>query len=251
MGLKFSLRQLSKSPGFAVISIVTLALGIGSNTAIFSFLNSWILRPAAFPDLDRLAVVFETNKSSGMEFATSPADWKDWREKSDVFEELAAAQNDNFNLTGADEPLRIAGYRVSANFLRTLGAKPVLGREFLDREEIPGDDHVVILTHPLWRDRFSSDPNVLGQKIMLDGTAHTVVGVLPEDFQYIPMGPAELIAPLSLTPEKLASRDGHFLNIVGRLKSGIGKTRAAAAMSAFQRVRSRRRIPKPTPIAAW
>ncbi len=234
MGLKVSVRQLLKSPGFALISILTLALGIGSNAAIFSFVNSWILRPSAFPSLDRLVVVFETNQSSGSEFATSPADWKDWREKSGIFEDLAAANNDSFNLTGGDEPLRIAGYHVSANFLRTLEVKPALGREFLDSEEIPGQDQVVILTHALWRDRFSSDPNVLGRQIMLNGMAHTVVGVLPENFQYIPMGAAELITPLALTPEKMASRESRYLNIVGRLKPGISKSQAAAAMTALQ-----------------
>jgi putative ABC transport system permease protein len=234
MGLRFSLRQLLKSPGFAVISILTLALGIGSNAAMFSFLNSWILRPSQFPDVDRLVVMFETDKTSGSQYGTAPADWKDWREKSGIFEELAAANNDSFNLTGGDEPLRISGYHVSANFLRTLGVKPALGREFLDSEEIPGQDQVVILTHALWRDRFSSDPNVLGRRIMLDGTAHTVVGVLPESFQYIPMGLAELITPLALTPERLTSRDSRFLNTVGRLKPGISKSRAVAAMSALQ-----------------
>src|ERR1700723_1051093 len=100
MGLKFSLRQLLKSPGFAVISVLTLALGIGSNAAMFSFLNSWILHPSQFPDVDRLIVMFETDKASGMQYSTSPADWKDWREKSGIFEELAAANNDSFNLTG-------------------------------------------------------------------------------------------------------------------------------------------------------
>jgi putative ABC transport system permease protein len=234
MGVRFSLRQLLKSPGFTAIAVVTLALGIGSNAAIFSFINSWILRPSAFPDLDRLVVMFESDKTTGLQYGTSPADWKDWREKSGIFEELAAANIDSFNLTGADDPLRITGYRVSTNFLRTLGVKPALGREFLESEEIPGQDHVVILTHALWRDRFSSDPNVLGRKITLDGTPHTVVGVLPENFQYIPMGLTQLITPLALTPERLASRDARFLNIVGRLKPGVGKARAIAAMTALQ-----------------
>ncbi len=235
MGLKFSLRQLLKSPGFAVISVLTLALGIGSNTAIFSFINSWILRPSQFPDLDRMVVMFETDKTSGSQFATAPGDWKDWREKSGILEELAAANNDSFNLTGGDEPLRISGYHVSANFLRTLGVGyRRWGANFLTLEEAPGRDQVVILTHALWRDRFSSDPNVLGRNITLDGTAHTVVGVLPENFQYIPMGWRELITPLGLTPERLASRDSRFLNIVGRLKPGISKSRATAAMTALQ-----------------
>jgi putative ABC transport system permease protein len=233
MGMKFALRQLRQSPGFALIAIATLALGIGSNAAIFSFLNSWILRPSQFPDLDRLVVIYGSERSSGQQFAASPADWRDWREKSEIFEDLAAARNASFNLTGVDEPVRIAGYNVSSNFFRTLGMHPALGRDFTDAEEQPAQSRVVVLAHSLWRDRFSSDPDVLGKTITLDGAAYTIVGVMPENFQYIPMGLAEIFTPLALTPEQAASRDGRYLNVDGRLKPGIGKSRAIAAMTAL------------------
>ncbi len=117
INMRYSLRQLAKNPAFALIAILTLALGIGANTAIFSFVNAWIIRPLPFPDPARLVVLFETDKKSGAPGPVAPADWNDWREKSGVFEDLATASSDNFNLTGTDEPQRIAGYSVSAEFL--------------------------------------------------------------------------------------------------------------------------------------
>ncbi len=234
MGLKLALRHFSKNPGFALVVVLTLALGIGANTAIFSFVNSWIIRPSPFPNPDQLVLLFETDKKTGSEGSVSPGDWKDWREKSGIFDDLAAATWGSYNLTGVDEPVKIAGYYVSANFFRALGVKPALGREFTDEEQIPGGDNVVILAHALWRDRFGSDPNVLGRKITLDGAANTIVGVMPENFQYIPMGLAEVFTPLTFSPEKLAARDSRYLRPVGRLKAGIDATRARAAMIAFQ-----------------
>src|SRR5579872_4241467 len=234
MDLKYALRQLSKSPGFALIAVLTLALGIGANTAIFSYVNSWILRPSPFPDVDRIAVLFETNQRTGNTNSTAPADWMDWRAKSDIFEELAAATWSSYNLTGGDEPVKIPGFQVSANFFRALGVKPALGREFADDEQVAGRDHVAILSHELWRDRFSSNPGVLGQTITLDGLPSTIVGVLPENFQYIPMGEAQILTPLSLTPQQTASREAMFLRPVGRLKPGVDVARANAAMTALQ-----------------
>ncbi len=234
MDLRYSLRQLAKNPAFALIAIFTLALGIGANTAIFSFVNVWILRPIPFPDPSRLIVLFETDKKSGAPGPVAPADYNDWREKawrekSGIFDDLATANGENFNLTGTDEPQRIAGYSVSANFFRTLGVKPALGREFREAES-----DVVILGHALWRDRFSSDPNILGRKITLDGASVTIVGVMPETFQYIPMGLADLFAPIQMTPRWLAQRDNRYLHVVGRLKPGLDATRAAAPMAALQ-----------------
>lgn len=233
MGLRLPLRQLIKNPGFAIIAIVTLALGIGSNAAMFTFVNSWILRPSLFPDMDRLVVMYETDRQSRYQFATPPADWKDWRGKSGIFEDLAAASINSFNLTGRDEPVRVAGFRISSNFFHTLSVRPALGRDFTEAEEIPGQDNVVILANALWRDRFSSDPNVLGQTITVDGIAHTIIGVMPATFQYIPMGPAEIFEPLALTSAQIVSRDARFLNIVGRLKPGVDRPRAVAAMTSL------------------
>ena len=233
MDLKYSLRQLAKSPGFTVVAILTLAVGIGANTAIFSFVDSWILRPSPFPEVDRIALLFETNKRTGATLSTAPADWVDWRAKSDIFEDLAAATFASYNLTGSEEPVKVPGFEVSANFFRTLGVKPALGREFTEaelRDAIP----VTVLSFEFWRDRFSSDPTILGRTITLDGLATTVVGVLPENFQYIPMGPAEIFTPLSLSPQRMASRESLLLRPVGRLKPGIDKARANAAMTALQ-----------------
>src|SRR5271170_885868 len=199
MDLRYSFRQLAKNPAFVLIAIFTLALGIGANTAIFSFVNAWIFRPLPFPDPGHLVVVFETGQKSDSPGAVAPADWIDWRDRSGIFEDLAAASGGTFNLTGNDEPQRIAGYEVSANFFRALGTRPALGREFRE-----GERDVVILGHSVWRDRFASDPDILGHKITLDGAATTVIGVMPETFQYIPMGLADLFEPLPATPEWLA-----------------------------------------------
>ncbi len=234
MGLKLAFRHFLKSPGFALVVVLTLALGIGANTAIFSFVNSWILRPLPFPNPGQLVVLFETDKKTGSRGPVSPADFKDWREKSGIFDQLASIDFGTFNLTSVDEPQKIAGYYVSANFFQALGVKPALGREFTEAEMIPGRDNVVILAHALWRDRFESDPNVLGRKITLDGAATTIVGVMPKEFQYIPMGPAQVFEPLALSPERLVSRDTRFLNTVGRVKAGLDAPRARAAMIALQ-----------------
>jgi len=234
MDLKYALRQFARSPGFALVAILTLALGVGANTAIFSFVNAWILRPPTFPKPDQLVVLFESDKKTGNQGPVSAADWKDWKEKSGVFEELAAADFSTFNLTGVDEPLKIGGFNVTANFFRALGMEPALGREFAESEMTPGQDNVVILSYEFWRDRFSSDPNILGQKINLDGVATTIVGVMPENFQYIPMGPAQVFTPLALTPEQLNARDSRFLRAMGRLKTGVGLSRATAAMTGLQ-----------------
>src|SRR5579871_6186656 len=188
MGMVYSLRQFIKNPGFTAIAILTLALGIGANTAIFSFVNSWLIHPVSFANEDRLVVLLERDKKIGGQFSVAPADWLDWREKSQIFEELGGAAWSDYNLTGLDEPLKLQGYQISDNFFRTLGVKPALGRDFTEAETTPGQDRVAILTHDLWRDHFSSDPNILGRTIMLNDVPAQIVGVMPETFQYIPMG---------------------------------------------------------------
>lgn len=230
MDLKYAFRQLAKSPGFTAIAILTLALGIGANTAIFSFIYSWILRPSPFPDVDRIVLLFGTNKRTGAQIGVSPADWMDFRAKSDVFEDLAAATFASYNLSGSDEPVKLPGLEVSANFFRTLGIKPSLGREFTEAEQ-SNSANIAIITHALWRDHFGSDPKILEKTVTLDGLPATVVGVLPDSFQYIPMGPAEVFTPLRLTPQQAAARNSLFLRPVGRLKPGVDMARASAQMS--------------------
>jgi putative ABC transport system permease protein len=234
MGLVYSLRQFAKNPGFTIIAVLTLALGIGANTAIFSFVNFWLIHPVSFPNQDRLVVLFETDKKTGSQSSVAPADWLDWRAKSQMFDELGAAAFNTYNLTGAEEPQQLAGYQVSANFFRTLGTKPALGRDFSESETQAGQDHVAILSHELWRDRFSSDPNVLGRTIMLDDTPTTIIGVTPERFQYIPMGLAQVFTPLTLTPAQRIARDSRFLRPVGRLKAGVSVASATSVMTGLQ-----------------
>jgi putative ABC transport system permease protein len=234
MGLVYALRQFAKSPGFTLIAVLTLALGIGANTAIFSFVNSWLIHPVSFPNQDRLVVLFETDKKTGSRSSVAPADWLDWRAKSQVFEELGAAAFNSYNLTGTDEPQQVAGYQVSSNFFRALGASPALGRDFTETETTAGQDHVAILSHDLWRDHFSSDPNILGHTMMLDDVPTTIVGVMGDRFQYIPMGLAQLFTPLSLTPAQRIARDGRSLRPVARLKAGVSLANASSAMTGLQ-----------------
>ncbi len=234
MGLKNAFRQFVKSPGFTLIAILTLALGIGATTAIFSFVNSWLIHPVSFPNQERLVVLFETDKKTGSQSSVAPADWLDWRAKSQVFDELGAAAFNSYNLTGDGEPQQIAGYQVSANFFRTLGANPALGRDFTEAETAAGQDHVAILSHALWRDHFSSDSNVLGRTVMLDEIPTTIVGVMPERFQYIPMGLAQIFTPLTLTPAQRIARDTRFLRPVGRLKPGVSVASAISSMTGLQ-----------------
>ena len=234
MDLHLAFRQLLKSPGFTIVAILTLALGIGGNTCIFSFINSWILRPAPFPDAGRLVVLFETDKRMGGTNSTAIADWNDWREKAGIFENLAAANWATYNLTGVDEPQKIAGFRITANFFRTLGVRPFLGRDFTADEQAADQPGVVILGHDLWRDRFSSDPHVIGRRILLDDAAVTIVGVMPDDFQYIPMGRADLFTPLRLSPDTLAVREKQVLRPLARLKPGFDVARAQAALATLQ-----------------
>ena len=234
MDLKFAVRQLFKSPGFTIIAILTLAFGIGGNTCMFSFVNAWILRPAPFPDAAQLVVLFETDKRTGEKSSTAIADWNDWREKTGVFKELAAADWVIYNLTGIDEPERINGFRISANFFRALGVRPALGREFTEDEQAEEQPGVVILSHELWRDRFASDPYVIGRSVRLDDAPVTIVGVMPADFQYIPMGRADLFTPLRLSPDMLMFREKATLRPLARLRPGISTKTAQAALATIQ-----------------
>jgi len=234
MDVKLAFRQFFKNPGFALVAVLTLALGIGGNTCIFSFINSWILRPAPFPDPDRLVVLFETDKRTRANGSTAIADWNDWRQKADIFQDLAAANWVSVNLTGIEEPEKIDGFRISANFFRTLGVRPFLGREFTEEEQAADEPGVVILSHELWRDRFSSDPSVIGRRIRLEDAPVTIVGVMPDDFQYIPMGRADLFIPLRLSPDTMAIREKPVLRPLARLKPGVDVARAQAALATLQ-----------------
>src|SRR5215813_9316068 len=218
--LRYGVRMLMKNPGFTLIAVVTLSLGIGANTAIFSVINALLLRPFDFQDLDRLVSVYETTPRQGADLSLmAPADFADLRRQQTVFADLAAYRQSNPNLTGMGEPERVQNYEVSAGFFRLLGGEAALGRAFLQEEEQAGRGQVAVLGYGLWQRRFGADPKIVGATILLDGRAHTVIGVMPERFDF--PKPVELWTPLALSSEAWNERREQSLQVVARLKAGV------------------------------
>jgi predicted permease len=190
---RYALRMLRKSPGFTAIAVLTLALGIGANTAIFSVVNSALLRPLAYSQPERLYLVREILPQLAKSYPTVNAnlpDFRIWQKQVHAFIDVALAETASADLTGAGEPQHIHGMRVSANIFSTLGVRPALGRTFLPEEDESGKGHVVALTDAFWRDRFHSDPSVVGRSIILDGVPHQIVGVLAASFRFPPVPPS-------------------------------------------------------------
>ncbi|HKS10240.1 MAG TPA: ABC transporter permease [Pyrinomonadaceae bacterium] len=218
--VRYAIRNLIKRPAFTLIAAVTLALGIGANTAIFSSVYALLLKPLPFPELDRVVAVWDSYPGKGVKRnEVSLPNYLDWRAQSQSFEQLALYRWWSANLTGIDPPERIQGFQVTANFLDTLGVKPAMGRNFTEEENQPGKDAVAIITHNLWQRRFGGDPNILGKTVMFSGTARTIVGVMPEKFAY--PSNAEVYAPTAMTPEAKGSRQFHSYYVIGRLKPGV------------------------------
>jgi putative ABC transport system permease protein len=219
--LRFGARMLLKKPGFTLIAVVTLALGLGANSAMFSLIDALLFRPLPFKNMDRLVVVWSTLPHA--EFAgrlgTSAANYIDFREQQHVFEHLAACRWEEANLTGIGEPERVQGFSVTQNLFPALGVSVMHGRTFLPEEETPGKDDIVLLSEGLWHRRFAADPGVIGQRISLNGRSHTIVGVIADGYEW-PQG-AELWFPLVMTPELKRNRANHPFFITGLLKPGV------------------------------
>jgi putative ABC transport system permease protein len=232
--MRFAVRMLLKNPGFTAVVVLTLALGIGANTAIFSFVNSWIINPLPYPNSDRLIVVESLNTKTGMTGQQSTAaDFHDWQLQSKDFEELAAWDPHAFNLAGDGPPERVAGDRVSWNFFQTLGAKPILGRVFLPSDDIDGAPHVAILSRGLWETRFAADPHIVGRQIKVGGESYTVVGVMPASFQLPLSGHSNIWTPLALSQKELDDRSNSWLDTLGRRKPDVPMASAQAELSAI------------------
>jgi putative ABC transport system permease protein len=234
--VRYALRQLRKSPGFAAAVILTLALGIGPNTAVFSVMNSVLLRPLAYPRPDRI-FQFEKGTPSDSTYSASVALFLEWRRENTTFEHIAAYSvlPVGFNLAVEGKPERVPGLRVSADFFRVLGVAPHFGRDFADGEDRAGSQPVAILSSSLWHRRYANDPDLVGKTINLDGRATTVVGILPQGFQFLATMPTskaiEIWTPLELPA---ASRDpGGILECVGRLRDGVSEEQAATQMTAL------------------
>jgi putative ABC transport system permease protein len=225
--IRYALRNLLRRPTFTLIAVVTLALGIGANTAIFSAINALLLKPLPFPDLDRVVAVWDKLPSRGvMHNEVAVANYLDWKSQTQSFDQLALYRWWSANLTGIDPPERIQGFLVTANFLDVTGVKPIMGRTFLPEENQPGKDQVAVITHSLWQRRFGGDPNILEKTITINTITRRVIGVMPERFNF-PKG-AEIYAPLQMTPELMKSRGNHGYYVIGRLKQGASIAGAQA-----------------------
>ncbi|HEV2196204.1 MAG TPA: ABC transporter permease [Candidatus Acidoferrum sp.] len=231
--LRFAFRMLRKSPGFTAVAVLTLALGIGANISIFSVVYAVLLKALPYPQPDRLAMVYENVNLPSYQNSrneVTPGNFSDWTNQNAVFENLAAYRNRSFNLTGSGEPLRIEGELVSANFFTTLQIVPELGRGFAPEEDLPGASHVVVMSNGLWKGRFGSDPQILGQKLLLDGESYAIIGVAPPGFHF-PDPDDQLWAPLALSPAERDNRGSHYLEVFARLKPGVTLQQAQTKMS--------------------
>lgn len=230
--LRYGVRMLRKYPGFALTVIVTLTLGIGANTTIFSVVNTVLLEPLPYREPQRLIRLWESNPASGQtEVAVSVPNFQDWQNQLSGFEQLAGSENATFNLTGSGEPQRVAAARITANLIPMLGLAPELGRSFLPEEEKPGASRVVILSYGLWQRRFGGDPSLLNKTIQLNGESYTVLGIMPPEFQFPAL--KELWVPLVLDPVKepwRADRTNRNLSVFGRLKREVTLEQANAEM---------------------
>ncbi len=241
--MRYGARMLLKSPGFTVVAVLTLALGIGANTAIFSVVNFVLLRPLEYANSDQLVMVWERNTKKGWnESPTSFADFVDFRDNAKSVE-LVAFTDTNFNLTGGDQPERVAGLRVSANLFSLLGVNPARGRWFAPGEDKPGAGHVLILSYGLWQRSFGGNSNLVNQTVQLNGQSYTVVGVMPPTFKFPPafsakttseelISNADLWAPLT-TDDVPLIRNIRNLKMIGRLKAGVAPQQAQAEINSI------------------
>jgi putative ABC transport system permease protein len=225
---------LGKSPGFTVAAALTLALGIGANTAIFSLVSAVLLRPLPFPEPDRLVFVWDdVSAATNGRFSITeptPADYASWKEQSRSFTDMAAMMTDTYNLTGIGEPQKIAGVRTTANLFTVLGMQALVGRTLTPADDRPDANAVVVLDERIWRSLFGSDPDVVGRTVLLNGLPHTIVGVVPPDFQF-PANNTGLWVPARFTREELSLRAAYVMYVVARLKPGVDLRTARAEMT--------------------
>jgi putative ABC transport system permease protein len=223
--------MLLKKPGFTVVAVLALALGIGANTAIFSVVNAVLLRPLPFADPEQLVIVWMDNRQQGVkEDIHSYPNFVDYREQNKVFENLAAYRNASLNLTGTGEPERVLGAASTASFFEVMRVAPAIGRAFSAEEDQPGHDSVMLISYSLWQRRFGADKNIIGKSVALSGATRTVIGVMPPDFRF-PAKETEFWIPLAPPPQVKDQRQAFWLNVIGRLKPGVTLEQARVEMA--------------------
>ncbi len=225
--LRYAFRMLARNPGFTAVAVMAVALGIGANTAMFTHVNAYLLRPLPFPGAGRLVLVNDVRQRQ-KRIVRGPQyrEMAEWRRHSREFEDLAAYRGVFWNLTGADQPELVQGLAVSANFFRTLGVRPQIGRDFIAEEAVPGGGRSVVLSYSLWQKHFAGR-DALGSTILLTGVPHTVVGIMPVDFRF-PDSERRLWTPL-----RLGSSESSGVQVLGRLRSGASIASAAAELGSF------------------
>ncbi|HWS54860.1 MAG TPA: ABC transporter permease [Pyrinomonadaceae bacterium] len=247
--LRYGVRMLLRNPGFTIVAVLALALGIGANSAIFSVINTVLLRPLPYPNPEQLTIVWERNNQQGVN--RSPAsllNFVDWRAQNQSFEHMAALRITGFNLTSEGEPERVQAASAAASIFPLLGAEPMLGRTFLPEEEKAGRGRVTVLSHGLWQRRFGGDAGIVGKDILLNSEKYTVVGVLPASFQFEQVS---LWVPLTTeaSPEELAAARGRRMYLVlGRLRPGVG---TAGAQNELNALAGRLAAEHPAANAGW
>lgn len=228
--LRHAWRALLKNPGFTLVALLTLAIGIGANTAIFSVVNAVLLKPLPFPEADRLVRVYE-GTTGGLETA-SPPNFADWRNENTAFDEMGAYVMTMAAVSGAGEARRLTGSAVTAGFFPVLASPPLLGRTISAADAVEGRHHVVVLSHALWQRQYHGDPEILGRTLRLDGRDHTVIGIMRPDFAY--PAPAAFWVPLPFSETDLATQRGaHYLDVIARLAPGITIEEASSQMAAI------------------
>jgi len=237
--IRYAFRMLLKRPGFTVIVVLTLALGIGANTTIFSAIDAVLLNPLPYKNPERLLVVWETNKQLGPEMwdrnEAAIGNFLDWRSHNQIFDQLGALFDTDMNLTGAGEPQRIKSCVVTTNFFQVLGVQPMLGRSFLPEAETPGSPFTVIISHDLWERQFGSDPNIINKSLTLNAHQVAVIGVMPPAFelQFPTSKHVDMWVPMviDVADPDYHDRSNNFLYTVGRLKQGVSPEQAQAEMN--------------------
>jgi hypothetical protein len=238
--VRYGARMLTKHKAFTGIAVVTLALGIGANTAIFSVVNELLLRPLGYRDAERIVMLWEVSPEGRHQNTTSRANFRAWRAQNTSFAQVAAFSDQRLNLTGDGEPEELSVQFATPELFKVLGVDPLLGRTFLADDDRPDNTPVAVLSYALWQRRFGGQPNVVGQAITLGGEKFSIIGVMPSGFQFHIKNrsgtgrPAELWTILPMLLGAGANERGRFLSVVGRLKDGVSTEQAGAELRTIE-----------------
>jgi predicted permease len=233
--IRIGLRLLRKSPGFSIVTILTLALGIGANSAIFSVVNAILLRPLPYPDPGRLVRIWESSlKEDDSRNVVNPLNFLDWRDRSESFEAMAAMSGGDINLDIDGRPIALPALTVSPEFFSVLGVPPLLGRTFVPDDGLSNQNDKLILSYQLWRGQFGADPSIVGKRILVDGLPHTIVGVMPESFSF-PKLKSQFWLPMVLQRDDKGAAGGRWLTVVARLKLGVSLSQAREDIASVAR----------------